>query len=185
MHIIQFSTGLLRSASLSISTENKYSIFFLNSLIIWNVYASDLAETPSWPFTPWVLIMLRRLESFRQLFLRTHRIIRKWSWMIVRTSFFSAVHFLMDVQCFCCSVQSLIIIFPGVRFDVCSLQARSVGIFIHRLSSSTLVRAEAWLAAWYSSSGHAHHLHINRVKGNHVKRGKRFELLQLFDVECL
>lgn len=40
--------------------------------------------------------------------------------------------FLMDVQCFCCSLWSLISIFPGVRFDVCSLQARCVGIFLHR-----------------------------------------------------
>lgn len=117
---------------------------------------------------------------------RTHRIIRKWSRIIVHTSFFhAAVRVLMDAQCFCRSMQSLITIFPGVRFDVCSLQARCVGIFLHRLCSSTLVRAEAWLAARNSSSGHAHHLHINRVKGNHVKRGKHFEFLRLFDVECL
>lgn len=56
----------------------------------------------------------------------------------------------MDVQCFCCSVRTLISIFPGVRFDVSSLQARYVGIFLHQLCSGTLVRAEGWLTQEYS-----------------------------------
>lgn len=197
-HIIRFSAGQCGSASLHISTETQYSIFY------WTVEYSPIFP---WYKRLWQWSGTRPLLAVWTLGADNAPLLQSWSTTGTR-SFVTAFKLLATFG----GPTELSENEVGCVFDGCAVfLPQSVASDFHFPWGPLWCLLTAGQICWHLSAPalprhpgqgrglaasptlscranllletHTHHLHINGVKGNQVKGGKYFVFPQLFDAE--